>query len=298
MAVHRHVVLELDLESDQISGSVTSDGNAARSFYGWLGLMAALDRLSGSAFAGSPGDVTSRTPPQSEEPGASRSDGPALGAAHPPSPEEGTPMKRFIRSRLSIAALVALVISIPAISSGQGAGGGKAVAAKKNGKKKHGHKHKGAKGDKGDTGAKGDKGDPGAQGPQGSPGQNGAPGQTGGQGPRGDTGPAGSAAAFVHVNSDGTFDHAKNVSNVSRVGGTGSTGDYCLTVTVPVSNVATSLELGGRVAFIEFELAGQRSGTLDAAVRGGTCPSGTNALAVTADTTGASADKSFWAQFN
>ncbi len=218
-------------------------------------------------------------------------------------------MKRFIRSRLSIVALVALValvISIPAISSGQGAGGGKAVAAK-NGNKKHGHKHKGAKGDKGDPGAKGDKGDPGAkgdkgdpgaQGPQGSPGQNGAPGQTGGQGPRGDTGPAGSAAAFVHVNGDGTFDHAKNVSNVSRVGGTGSTGDYCLTVTVPVSNVATSLELGGQVAFIEFELAGQRSGTLDAAVRGGTCPSGTNALAVTADTNGASADKSFWAQFN
>jgi len=206
-------------------------------------------------------------------------------------------MKRFIRSRLSIAALVALValvISIPAISSGQGAGGGKAVAAK-NGKKKHGHKHKGAKGD---------KGDPGAQGPQGSPGQNGAPGQTaapgqtGGQGPRGDTGAAGSAAAFVHVNGDGTFDHAKNVSNVSRVAFTGSKGDYCLTVTVPVSNVATSLELGGRVGFIEFELAGQVSGTLDAAVRGGTCPSGTNALAVTADTTGASADKSFWAQFN
>ncbi len=105
-------------------------------------------------------------------------------------------MSKIIHSRLSIAALTAVVglaISIPAASLGQGAGTtGNASAAKKSKKKPT---NRGPKGDKGDPGplgpigpqglqgAKGDSclsSDPNCKGPQGNPGAPGANGNSSG----------------------------------------------------------------------------------------------------------------------
>jgi hypothetical protein len=92
-------------------------------------------------------------------------------------------MNKIIHNRLSIAAIIAVValaISIPAVSFSQGEGDRSkaAVAAKKS-------KPKGPRGPRGPRGLKGDKGDRGPLGPVGPAGAKGDPGATGAQGPAG-----------------------------------------------------------------------------------------------------------------
>jgi hypothetical protein len=91
------------------------------------------------------------------------------------------------------------------------------------------------------------KGQPGAQGstgPKGSSGSPGSPGSPGGTGPQGIQGTAGSAVAFARVAANGTLDvaHSKNItaSALSSI-----TGVYCITPSVPVSNVVVSVPHNG-----------------------------------------------------
>ncbi len=91
-------------------------------------------------------------------------------------------MNKIIHNRLSIAAIIAVValaISIPAVSFSQAEGDhGKAVAAKKGPRAAK----KGPRGARGPRGLKGDKGDPGPLGPVGPAGAKGDSGATGAQG--------------------------------------------------------------------------------------------------------------------
>ena len=92
-------------------------------------------------------------------------------------------MNKIIHNRLSIAAIIAVValaISIPAVSFSQGEGDrSKAAVAAKN------SKPKGPMGPRGPRGRKGAKGDRGPVGPVGPTGAKGDPGATGAQGPAG-----------------------------------------------------------------------------------------------------------------
>jgi hypothetical protein len=132
-------------------------------------------------------------------------------------------------------------------------------------------------------------------------GRSGPAGHPGATGHDGAKGRDGTAVAFVHVNLATTFDHAKNVSAVSPVGGGASnTGYYCLTLTVPVANVTGTLDLSqSSRGSISFVLAGEDpSNTLSTLVSLGSCPAGTNALAYTLDGAGNQTPKAFWASFN
>nr|MBA2792501.1 collagen-like protein [Thermoleophilaceae bacterium] len=95
-------------------------------------------------------------------------------------------MNKIIHNRLSIAtiiAVVALAISIPAVSFSQGKGDrSKAAVAAKNSK---------LKGPRGPRGPRGIKGDRGPLGPAGAKGDSGATGAQGPAGPRGDSGEIG-----------------------------------------------------------------------------------------------------------
>jgi hypothetical protein len=126
-------------------------------------------------------------------------------------------------------------------------------------------------------------------------------GHNGLRGHDGSNGRDGSAVAYVHVSKSGTFDHAKNVSHVSADTQVPGGGGYCLTVTVPVSNVATALDFTPYVTgYISFDLASEDvGGYISQELQNGGCPAGTNALAFNIDPgTGKYAPRGFWAEFN
>ena len=114
-------------------------------------------------------------------------------------------MNKIIHNRLSIAAIIAVValaISIPAVSFSQGEGDhSKAAVAAKNSKPTGPRGPRGLKGVKGNrgplgpVGPAGPKGDPGATGAQGPAGAKGDPGATGAQGPAGAKGDPGETGA-------------------------------------------------------------------------------------------------------
>ena len=72
-------------------------------------------------------------------------------------------------------------------------------------------------------------------------------------GKEGPAGPAGSALAFAHVNADGTLD-AANSKNIAASKVTAQSNYYCVTPSVPVSNVIAGGESGlvGRVYDASF----------------------------------------------
>jgi hypothetical protein len=68
----------------------------------------------------------------------------------------------------------------------------------------------------------------------------GAKGATGAQGPKGETGAPGSALAYARIEANGTLDtaHSKNIASSSHPAAVN--GLYCITPSVPVSNVVVS----------------------------------------------------------
>ena len=70
-------------------------------------------------------------------------------------------------------------------------------------------------------------------------GARGAPGAPGAPGPKGETGAPGSALAYARIEANGTLDsaHSKNVTSASHPA---VNGLYCITPSVPVSNVVVS----------------------------------------------------------
>jgi hypothetical protein len=134
----------------------------------------------------------------------------------------------------------------------------------------------------------------GAPGAKGVAGAAGAAGTAGAQGSQGGQGPQGTALAYAHVSQTGVLDtaHSKNVSTASQ----GGTGIFCLTVTVPVTNVTGTEDLGSSLVNgnVVAALAGQGEG---AGVINEFCPDGTNALIVTEK---GEIDKNlaFWVSFN
>jgi hypothetical protein len=128
-------------------------------------------------------------------------------------------------------------------------------------------------------------------------GQRGPVGPAGSAGPAGaagPTGPAGSAVAYAHINAGGTLDtaHSKNVS-ASILGGLGI---YCATVTVAVSNVTSTVDVGGSgsTGTAGDVLAGQDPTNLI----GVFCPSGSNVLIYVLSASGTPADYPTWSTFN
>jgi hypothetical protein len=104
-----------------------------------------------------------------------------------------------------------------------------------------------------------------------------------------------SAVAYAHVLPTGALDaeHSKNVGAVTRT----SVGVYCLKVTVPVSNVAATVDLGstGKFGIAIGVLSGQDPQSLLKAF----CHAGENVLIGTAAAdTGTADDRGFWATFN
>jgi hypothetical protein len=123
------------------------------------------------------------------------------------------------------------------------------------------------------------KGKVGPVGPQGTQGPQGAQGP---QGPQGGQGAAGSAVAFAYVGgiaASPTLSDAKNVSSVSRVGPGTTTGEYCLTTTVPFQNVAgiTDLEFGGGNGVT----VSANTVIVPILVAAGDCPGGTSIVVIT-----------------
>jgi hypothetical protein len=136
------------------------------------------------------------------------------------------------------------------------------------------------------TGKAGPSGAPGAPGKEGPQGKEGAPGKEG---------VAGSAVAYAHVSSTGVLDtsHSKNVSTASVSG----TGIFCLKVTVPVSNVSSTVDTGnseGIFGFASGVLAGQDPGKFIATL----CPEGDNVLVGIAEHKGENKSMAFWVNFN
>ena len=134
----------------------------------------------------------------------------------------------------------------------------------------------------GPVGAKGIAGAPGA------PGANGAQGGQGGQGPQG------TALAFAHVSAAGILDtaHSKNVSAAKL---SASAGIFCLTVTVPVTNVTGTEDVGGSLVGgnVDADLAGQDPvKAIDKF-----CPADTNAMVIT-EREGGNQSLAFWVSFN
>jgi hypothetical protein len=101
--------------------------------------------------------------------------------------------------------------------------------------------------------------------------------------------------AYAHVLSDGTLDSARSehVSAASHV----TTGEYCLTVGVTVSNADATVEPGttvGGIGYASVVLASQDPFGLIAAA----CPAGSNAEILVANGNQGFVDRAFWITFN
>lgn len=149
---------------------------------------------------------------------------------------------------------------------------------------------------KGNAGANGAPGATGSTGPSGPSGPSGA---TGSQGKEGPPGPAGSAVAYAHINgatkTGGLLDvaNSKNIAAVSEI--TGDEGLYCVTTTVPVTNVTGSTDLihgggNGVTVSANFDAVSLEVGL-------GACPAGTTVLLETGNSSKAVA-ANFWVSFN
>jgi hypothetical protein len=146
---------------------------------------------------------------------------------------------------------------------------------------------------------KGNAGKAGATGATGAAGAAGPTGATGGAGKEGPPGPAGSAVAYAHINGatkiGGLLDAAnsKNIAAVSEV--VGSEDIYCVTTTVPITNVTGSTDLvhgggNGVTVSANFDAVSLEIGL-------GACPAGTTVLLETGNSSKAVA-ANFWVSFS
>jgi hypothetical protein len=146
---------------------------------------------------------------------------------------------------------------------------------------------------------KGNAGKVGATGATGAAGAAGPTGATGGAGKEGPPGPAGSAVAYAHINGatkiGGLLDAAnsKNIAAVSEV--VGSEDIYCVTTTVPITNVTGSTDLvhgggNGVTVSANFDAVSLEIGL-------GACPAGTTVLLETGNSSKAVA-ANFWVSFS
>ena len=148
-------------------------------------------------------------------------------------------MNKLIHSRLSISAIIAVValaISIPAVSFSQGEGDrSKAAVAAKN------SKPTGPRGPRGPRGLKGFKGNRGPLGPVGPAGAKGDPGETGAQGPAGAKGDPGATGAQGPAGAKG---------DPGATGATGAQGPAGpITGTLPTGvTLRGTVALGGQAA--------------------------------------------------
>jgi hypothetical protein len=136
---------------------------------------------------------------------------------------------------------------------------------------------------KGNAGARGAQGGQGGQGPQGA------------QGPAGPAGPAGSAVAFARIlgstESKAPLDTAnsKNVTAASEP----IEGVYCLTVSVPFSNITGMADLLTGTGTIVTA----NTSIVPLEVESKLCPAGSNVLVETTNS-GKGVQSNFWITFN
>jgi hypothetical protein len=140
----------------------------------------------------------------------------------------------------------------------------------------------------------------GVQGPAGLAGAAGTAGTAGPQGPKGETGPAGSAIAYAHITKAGALDaaHSKNITSVTK--DITAEGVSCITVGSLPNSAAGGMDLSaGARGELYTVVAGQDPlGIIAAEIAGGRCPSGTNAITVSANSAGTNAEVPFWIQFD